>query len=136
MLTHRSIQYRMHPNISAFPSAAFYNSRLSDGPSMEVKTAQPWHTSPLFPPYCFMHVRGGSEQSNRVNSISNPQEAATAVALYERLRRQYPSIDFDYRIGVVTPYKGQVGELKKQFRQAFGEDILSKLSFNTVDVLR
>ena len=124
----------MHPNISAFPSAAFYNSQLADGPDMATKTAQPWHNSSMFPPYAFMHVKGGSEQSNRYNSLTNQVEAATAVALYDRIRRDYSTIDFDYRIGVVTPYKGQVGELKKQFRQKFGEDILSKISFNTVDV--
>lgn len=129
-----SIQYRMHPNISAFPSAAFYNSLLADGPGMAAKTAQPWHGSSLFPPYAFMHVKGGSEQSNRYNSMTNSVEAATAVALYARIKKDYSAIDLDYRVGVVTPYKGQVGELKRQFRQKFGEDILTKISFNTVDV--
>ncbi|KPV73400.1 uncharacterized protein RHOBADRAFT_55149 [Rhodotorula graminis WP1] len=127
-----SIQYRMHPNISAFPSAAFYQSRLTDGPDMDKKTLQPWHANALFPPYAFYHVQG-QEQTGRYHSFTNPIEAATALAMYERLKRDYPSIDFDYRVGIVTPYKGQVGELKRQFRQRFGEDILTKISFNTVD---
>lgn len=130
----RRIQYRMNPHISAFPSTAFYHSRLTDGPGMEAKTLQPWHANSLFPPYAFMHVRGGNEVAGRHHSLTNPQEAATALAIYERLLREYPAIDFDYRIGVVTPYKGQVGELKRQFRNRFGLDILSKVSFNTVDV--
>jgi senataxin len=129
-----SIQYRMHPNISAFPSAAFYESRLTDGPAMDTKTAQPWHASSLFPPYTFFHVRDGTEVKGRFHSWTNPREAATAMAIYGRLLRDYPGIDFDYRIGVVTPYKGQVGELKGVFRRKYGEDILSKISFNTVDV--
>ncbi|GAA5844189.1 hypothetical protein JCM9279_001721 [Rhodotorula babjevae] len=127
-----SIQYRMHPNISAFPSAAFYQSRLTDGPDMDKKTLQPWHANALFPPYAFYHVQG-QEQTGRYHSFTNPIEAATALAIYERLKRDYPSTDFDYRVGIVTPYKGQVGELKRQFRQRFGEDILTKISFNTVD---
>lgn len=130
-----SIQYRMHPNISAFPSAAFYQSRLSDGAGMEQKTLQPWHTNALFPPYAFLHVEG-REQSGRYHSYTNPVEAATAAAIFDRLRRDYPTIDFSYRIGIVTPYKGQVGELKRTFRQRYGEEILTKISFNTVDVRR
>ncbi|KAM0790470.1 hypothetical protein ACM66B_003346 [Microbotryomycetes sp. NB124-2] len=128
-----SIQYRMHPNISAFPSAAFYDSRLKDGPDMAKITAQPWHDNSLFPPYAFYHVADGKEVSGRHHSWSNPREAATALALYERLLRDYPSIDFDYRIGVVTPYKGQVAELKRTFRRRFGDSITSQISFNTVD---
>ncbi|GAA6050889.1 hypothetical protein JCM3770_005758 [Rhodotorula araucariae] len=127
-----SIQYRMHPNISAFPSAAFYQSRLADGPDMDKKTLQPWHANALFPPYAFYHIEG-QEQTGRFHSYTNPIEAATALAIYDRLKREYSSIDFDYRVGIVTPYKGQVGELKRQFRQRFGEEILSKIAFNTVD---
>ncbi|GEM11057.1 tRNA-splicing endonuclease [Rhodotorula toruloides] len=127
-----SIQYRMHPNISAFPSAAFYQSRLTDGPEMDKKTLQPWHANALFPPYTFYHIEG-QEMSGRHHSYTNPVEAATALAIYERLRRDYPSTDFDYRIGIVTPYKGQVIELKRTFRQKYGEEIVSKIAFNTVD---
>ncbi|GAA5875105.1 hypothetical protein JCM16303_005010 [Sporobolomyces ruberrimus] len=127
-----SIQYRMHPNISAFPSAAFYQSRLTDGPNMDQKTMQTWHENPLFPPYAFYHVNG-METAGRHHSWTNPQEAQTALSIYDRLSKQYPAIDFGYRIGIVTPYKGQVGELKKTFRQRYGEEILSRISFNTVD---
>ncbi|KAK4049281.1 hypothetical protein OIV83_004218 [Microbotryomycetes sp. JL201] len=128
-----SIQYRMHPNISAFPSAAFYDSRLKDGPDMARITAQPWHDNSLFPPYAFYHVADGKEISGRHHSWSNPREAATALSLYERLLRDYPTIDFDYRLGIVTPYKGQVAELKRTFRRKFGDSITSLISFNTVD---
>ncbi|KAL8279185.1 hypothetical protein RQP46_008441 [Phenoliferia psychrophenolica] len=128
-----SIQYRMHSHISAFPSAAFYDRRLIDGPEMDVKTRQPWHANPLFPPYAFMHIKGGEEVAGRYHSLSNPREATTALAIYERLLRDHPAVDFDLRIGVVTPYKGQVGELKKQFRNRFGMEILDKISFATVD---
>ncbi|GAA6017752.1 hypothetical protein JCM10207_000484 [Rhodosporidiobolus poonsookiae] len=127
-----SIQYRMHPNISTFPSTAFYQSRLTDGPDMDKKTLQPWHANALFPPYAFYHV-DGHEVAGRHHSWTNPTESATALAIYERLKREYASIDFDYRIGIVTPYKGQVQELRRTFRQKYGEEILSKISFNTVD---
>lgn len=97
----------MHPNISAFPSAAFYDSRLSDGPEMAKKTMQPWHSNSLFPPYTFFHVRDSNEVAGRHHSWTNPREAQTALAIYERLCRDFPSVDFAYRIGIVTPYKGR-----------------------------
>jgi senataxin len=123
----------MHPNISAFPSAAFYQSRLTDGPNMDQKTVQPWHANGLFPPYTFYHV-DGREQQGRHHSWTNPTEAAMTLEIYRRLKREYAGIDFDYRIGIVTPYKGQVQELRRTFRQQYGEEILTKISFNTVDV--
>lgn len=101
---------------------------------MDEKTKQPWHKSPLFPPYAFMHVRNGTEVQGNHHSWTNPVEANTALAIYERLRLDFPGVNLDYRIGIVTPYKGQVGELKRQFRNKYGESILMKISFNTVDV--
>ena len=128
-----SIQYRMNPLISAFPSAAFYQSRLLDGPNMADVTKRPWHRSSLFPPYSFFHVKGGSEVQGRSHSLTNPVEAGVAVALYERLTRDFVGSGSEYTVGVVTPYKGQVGELKRQFSRRFGERVLTTVSFNTVD---
>jgi senataxin len=40
-------QYRMHPAISAFPSAFFYEGALRDAPVVtSVTRAAPWHPSP------------------------------------------------------------------------------------------
>lgn len=36
-------QYRMHPQISAYPSAEFYNGKLRDGPGVMEVTERPWH---------------------------------------------------------------------------------------------
>lgn len=124
----------MHPDISSFPSKAFYESRLADGPDMATTTKQPWHEQgETYPAYAFLHVKGGREEQGKHHSLYNREEAAVAVALYDRLRRDCPQIDLDFRVGIITPYKGQLGELKKQFRRRFGDEILSKVDFNTVD---
>lgn len=129
-----SIQYRMHPDISSFPSKAFYESRLADGPNMEVITKQTWHDSTeLFPPYAFLHVKGSREEKGRHHSLMNRQEASVAVALYARLVQECKGVDLAQRVGIVTAYKAQVGELRKQFRARFGQEILDKIDFNTVD---
>ena len=36
------MQYRMHPNISVFPSQTFYGGRLKDAEGLG-DTSQPWH---------------------------------------------------------------------------------------------
>lgn len=127
-----SIQYRMHPDISVFPSTTFYDSKLQDGPGMAQLTAQPWHSNPLFRPFKFFASRG-LEAAGRSHSLINREEAAIAQAIYERLRQDHPKVDFDYRIGIVTMYKEQVFELKRVFRARYGADIDSVIDFNTVD---
>lgn len=124
----------MHPDISSFPSKAFYESRLADGPNMDVITRQAWHdSSDLFPPYVFLHVRGSKEEKGKHHSLINRQEASVAVALYARLVQECKGIDLSQKVGIVTAYKAQVGELRKQFRNRFGPDIMDKIDFNTVD---
>ncbi|KDQ62427.1 hypothetical protein JAAARDRAFT_121642 [Jaapia argillacea MUCL 33604] len=127
-----SIQYRMHPQISELPSRVFYQGRLLDGPEMDVKTTQDWHSSEKFGPYRFYNVRGQEEQGSR-HSLVNKYECQVAVALFDRLRREFPKFDFDYKVGVVSMYRAQIGEMRRSFEQRFGKAILDKVDFHTVD---
>ncbi|KAF7973741.1 hypothetical protein HWV62_14318 [Athelia sp. TMB] len=128
-----SIQYRMHPEISQLPSRLFYQGRLLDGPDMATKTIQPWQSHEKFGTYQFFNVARGQEHQASSHSIKNDLECQVAVALYNRLRQEYSDIDFDYRVGIVTMYRGQVLELKRLFQLRFGYDITGKIHFSTVD---
>lgn len=123
----------MHPEISVLPSRLFYNGRLQDGPDMAGKTQKPWHKSPKFGPYRFFNVAKGVEETGRFHSLVNKAEAQVAVALYNRLRQEFSTYDFDFRVGVVTMYRAQVTELRRAFEQRFGVNIASTVDFNTVD---
>lgn len=124
----------MNPGISRLPSKVFYGGRLLDGPDMDKKTAQPWHHEPRFGVYKFFNaVRGREEGSAVGHSIVNKEECRIVAAIYDRLTKQFPSVNFDYRIGVVTMYRAQLLELKKLFKNRFGADVLGKVDFNTVD---
>lgn len=127
-----SIQYRMHPDISRLPSKIFYEDRLQDGPNMDTKTAQPWHTHSKFGTYRFFNVKGGLEESSG-RSTKNRAEAQVAVALFNRLRKDFPSVDFTFRVGIVSMYSAQIRELKIAFEQRFGREILTQVDFRTVD---
>ncbi|KAJ3716910.1 SEN1 N terminal-domain-containing protein [Lentinula raphanica] len=127
-----SIQYRMHPDISQLPSRIFYNNRLRDGPDMDTKTVQPWHTHSKLGTYRFFNVKVGLEESSG-RSLKNKAEVDVAVALFNRLRKDFPSVDFSSRVGVVSMYSAQIRELKVAFEQRFGRDILSQVDFRTVD---
>ncbi|KAF8073606.1 SEN1 N terminal-domain-containing protein [Lyophyllum atratum] len=128
-----SIQYRMHPDISSLPSRVFYQGKLLDGPEMKIKTKQPWHSNPKFGTYRFYNVVKGLEESGSRASLKNMAECRVAVALYARLVQEFSSIDFSYRVGIVSMYRAQIVELRRQFTERFGPQILETVDFNTVD---
>lgn len=123
----------MHPTISSLPSTLFYQNRLKDGPDMELKTAQPWHSHEMFGTYRFFNVASGLEESTNGQSLKNRGESQVAVALYARLTQEFKGTDLNYRVGVISGYRGQVVELKTAFKNRFGNDILDKVHFHTVD---
>ncbi|OSD07245.1 hypothetical protein PYCCODRAFT_1381842 [Trametes coccinea BRFM310] len=127
-----SIQYRMHPDISQLPSKLFYDGRLRDGPDMAEKTKRVWHTHPKFGTYRFFNVQAGLEESSGGHSMLNRAEAQVAVALYNRLIKEFSS-HLDFKVGVISMYRGQIGELRRAFQQRFGEEVMSTVDFNTVD---
>ena len=127
-----SIQYRMHPDISRFPSEAFYQGRIEDGPKMSELTSRPWHTQPMFGTYKFFNVTGVEEQG-RFNSLKNVAECQVAKAIYRRLSREFEAIATSRRIGIVSMYRAQIEELRMQFIAEFGRNIVDIVDFNTVD---
>ncbi|KAF9387248.1 DEAD-box type RNA helicase, partial [Podila verticillata] len=128
-----SIQYRMHPDISAFPSREFYRSLLKDGPDMASKTYAEWHRNPIWSPYRFFDVHEGREKIGLSHSQHNPIEAEAAVELLEKLCNSNPSLNFFRRVGVISPYQQQVRTLKEYFSRRFGSKIIESVDFNSVD---
>jgi senataxin len=131
-----SIQYRMHPTISKFPSTEFYESKLIDGPGMATLTAKQWHKDSLLGPFRFFNCANSREASGRGMSLINREEALMAAAIYERLRKEALRLgnqSMDGRVGVISMYKEQIFELKRAFEGIYGKGIDSVVDFNTVD---
>ena len=129
-------QYRMHPEISRFPSQQFYNSRLIDGDGMAQLRVQPWHASSILGPYRFFDVVGVQSKEARGHSLINVPELNAAIQLYQRLKTDYRSYDFRGKIGIITTYKAQLNELKRRFGAKFGDEIFEEIEFNTTDAFQ
>ncbi|KAI8722332.1 hypothetical protein NCS52_00376700 [Fusarium sp. LHS14.1] len=130
------MQYRMHPEISMFPSREFYEGQLADGQNMHELRQQPWHKSALLGPYRFFDVQGVQERGHRGQSLVNTKELDVAMQLYDRFSKEYQQCDLTGKIGIITPYKAQLYELRNRFRSRYGEAITNIIEFNTTDAFQ
>ena len=93
-----NVQRRMHPEIAAYPSSAFYDGSLVTDPS-------PPLPCPNVSPYSLVDVRSGSSSSSGT-SFENVEEAKHACRVAAELKRHYP------RTVLLTPYSAQLRRLR------------------------
>ncbi|KAK1758566.1 SEN1 N terminal-domain-containing protein [Echria macrotheca] len=129
-------QYRMHPEISMFPSKEFYEGLLQNGPDMASLRRQDWHRSVLLGPYRFFDVKGSQNRGPRGQSLINDEEVKVAMQLYRRFKVEYSGLDLTGKIGVITPYKAQLFRLRQRFEDTWGESIFDEIEFNTTDAFQ
>ncbi|KAL6846836.1 hypothetical protein ACP4OV_024284 [Aristida adscensionis] len=128
-------QYRMHPEISRFPSLHFYENKLLDGATMAEKSA-PFHDHDYLGPYMFFDIADGREQCGRnaaTQSLCNEFEADAALQILTLLKNRYPSEFSSRKIGIITPYRSQLSLLRSRFTSNFGPEIAAEMEINTVD---
>lgn len=133
-------QFRMHPQIAEFPSAEFYKGKLINGPDMALKTKKPWHeiqSSSWKPdhtlqPYMFFAVHGAHSSAPNKKSLRNMAEVELAFDLFSMLLKKSPDFFKNNSIGIISPYKAQVEELRRKFTKMLGETA-RLIDFNTVD---
>lgn len=130
------MQYRMHPEISLFPSREFYEGQLQDGQNMGALRQQPWHKSLLLGPYRFFDVNGVQERGHKGQSLVNTKELEVAMQIYDRFSREYHECDLTGKIGIITPYKAQLFALRNRFTARYGEAITNIIEFNTTDAFQ
>jgi len=129
-------QYRMHPQISQFPSRTFYDGKLLDAADMALLRDQPWHKSNMLGPYRFFDVQGAHQSAPKGHSLINVAEVEVALQLFDRLITDYGGVDFKEKVGVITPYKSQLRELRARFARKYGDTIFSTIEFNTTDAFQ
>lgn len=127
------IQYRMHPEISVFPSKNFYDGKLKDGERMKDKNSRPWHQINPLAPYKFFNIVSSHHQDGLSQSLFNTTEARITLEIVQVLMDLIPQRDFKGKVGIISPYKEQIRVLKLTFVRKYGAPILNEIDFNTVD---
>jgi len=77
-------QYRMHPDICCWPSAAFYEDRLQTPEALQTRTlAAASHTSLLQRPRAFYQIK--SQEKSKATSFHNMAEAKVIAKIVEHI---------------------------------------------------
>ncbi len=143
-------QYRMHPEISRFPSREFYEGRLIDGADMARLRHEAWHdvggggsssdgSKALLGPYRFFDVEGVQARGSRGQSLVNDNEVRVALQLYRtfvEVAARTNAGNNPRKVGIITPYKAQLYALRQRFADSLGADILKAVEFNTTDAFQ
>lgn len=128
-------QYRMHPDISEFPSRYFYKGKLVQDAKMKDWTARKYHADRLFKPFAFFDVLSGQQsQVSGSKSLRNLTEVEFILLLVRSLLKKYPEMDWRKKIGIIAPYKQQIYELGSHLTR-LEKDVDQRLDIevNTVD---
>ena len=110
-------QFRMHPEIAAFPNAQFYDGKLQSAP--QVAAGRRWPATAPPQPYRFVDVRHPERRDG--TSYTNAGEVAAVVRALRETMASLGTAD----IGCITFYAAQQRALKEACRAAGGglEDV-------------
>ncbi|RKP00761.1 hypothetical protein CXG81DRAFT_1694, partial [Caulochytrium protostelioides] len=132
------VQYRMHPQISTYPSHAFYGGKLIDGPGMDASRVSPWHQAQnsrsALRPYQFFNVVG--QEARHGHAIYNVDEARAVVETINYIAAMSPDEALGKQIGVITFYKGQVKRIRELLQARFGSHVHEYVDVNSVDAFQ
>ncbi|XP_037433145.1 probable helicase MAGATAMA 3 [Triticum dicoccoides] len=111
-----AVQYRMHPEISKFPTFRFYQSKVTDGPNVLHRDYErKLLAGPMYGPYSFINIQCWMESSEKHDmSQSNPVEVAAVTRIVQRLFQESSAeTRSKLSVGVISPYKAQVRAIQE-----------------------
>lgn len=131
------VQYRMHPELSRFPSNFFYEGSLQNGVSSEerrlIKIDFPW---PIIDKPMFFYVTQGQEEiAGSGTSYLNRTEAANVEKIATKFLRSGVKPE---QIGVITPYEGQRAYLVQhmQYQGSLHSKLYQEIEVASVDAFQ
>ncbi|BES94730.1 nonsense-mediated mRNA decay protein 1 [Nesidiocoris tenuis] len=131
------VQYRMHPELSRFPSNFFYEGSLQNGVCAEerklTKIEFPWPVQEK--PMLFYVTQGQEEIAGSGTSYLNRTEAANVEKMTTRFLRAGVKPE---QIGVITPYEGQRAYLVQymQYQGALPAKLYQEIEVASVDAFQ
>lgn len=130
------VQYRMHPELSQFPSNFFYEGSLQNGVCAEerkLKVDFPWPApeTPMF----FLVTQGAEEIAGSGTSYLNRTEAANVEKITTRFLKSGIKPE---QIGVITPYEGQRAYLVQymQYQGSLHSKLYQEIEIASVDAFQ
>lgn len=116
-----NIQYRMHPSISSFPNRQFYENKIVDAPNVkEMSYVKNFLDKGMYGTYSFINVSGGKEDFKKGHSPRNLEEADVVDRIIAKLFKDFYCITKQkVSVGVISPYKGQVGLLQEKLEKKY-----------------
>ncbi|MCB1115028.1 MAG: AAA family ATPase [Chlamydiia bacterium] len=121
------IQYRMHPEISRWPSLKYYNGELANHDSV----SSPQHTlkemHPFLAPYSFINIEGKEKRGPLGRSFFNPAEVKSAALIVNYLAKQR-LINVEKNVAIISFYAEQVNQINGAMRNRY-----PNIRVNTVD---
>ncbi|EAY10286.1 regulator of nonsense transcripts 1, putative [Trichomonas vaginalis G3] len=134
-----TMQYRMHPSISSFPSEAFYMKLVKDGLSASdrkwPRPILPWPDKES--PVMFWNVDSREENYDSAISYVNVKEAEAISQIVDMMCRNGVKSGDD--IGIITPYTGQqmylMDSLPSLCKYA-NDDIIQEIEIASVDAFQ
>ena len=137
------LQYRMHPQIAAFPSLQFYGGKVGSVPTPQDRPVVPgltWPSSDI--PIAFVEISGLETREPDGNSLYNKEEAKIAIGIVKKLLKS-GGLAGPGDIGVISPYAAQVrrlqeeygviGKPKRNYLDLTEEDLMNELEIRSVD---
>jgi len=137
------VQYRMHEDIMRFSSKYFYHDELIAHETVQhhaiQKTGDEGEPVPLLP-IDFIDTAGcgfSEEQDKETLSRYNEEEAGLLIRELEKLIREVGAEEWNYTIGIITPYSAQVERLAKLAEVSEEISHLARfVTINTVDAFQ
>lgn len=130
------VQYRMHPELSQFPSNFFYEGSLQNGVCAEerkLKIEFPWPSqeSPMF----FLVTQGAEEIAGSGTSYLNRTEASNVEKITTRFLKAGVKPE---QIGIITPYEGQRAYLVQymQYQGSLHSKLYQEIEIASVDAFQ
>lgn len=117
-------QGRMHPDIAAFPSQAFYAGLLEPVPVAHQKQSSPQSRVRFVP------VRGDGRGAGKVNQA----EAEVIADIVVRLWREHgDAFDPAATVGVIVPYRNQISAVRAAIVARCGNGAATAVTVDTVE---
>ncbi|XP_053671419.1 regulator of nonsense transcripts 1 homolog [Anopheles nili] len=130
------VQYRMHPELSQFPSNFFYEGSLQNGvcaDERKLKVDFPWPS--LDCPMFFLVTQGQEEIAGSGTSYLNRTEASNVEKITTRFLKAGIKPE---QIGIITPYEGQRAYLVQymQYQGSLHSKLYQEIEIASVDAFQ